>query len=96
MEIMQIHGVSHLHGAQSIQGPHRVRAAESAPPMDAWWGVDEVEISSEADLVSRVHDMPDIRADRVAQIRAEIAAGIYESGDKLDVAVGRLLDEMSY
>jgi negative regulator of flagellin synthesis FlgM len=96
MEIMQIHGVSHLHGPQSIQGPHRVRAAEAMPQTDSWLGVDEVDISPEADLVSRVHDLPDIRADRVAQIRAEIAAGIYESGDKLDVAVGRLLDEISY
>jgi negative regulator of flagellin synthesis FlgM len=93
---MQIHGVHHLHSAQSIQGPHRTKAAESVPMTDTWLGVDQVDISAEAEMVSRVHDLPDIRADRVAQVRAEIAAGIYESGDKLEVAVGRLLDELSY
>jgi negative regulator of flagellin synthesis FlgM len=93
---MQIHGVNHLHSAQSIQGPHRMRAAESMLPTDTWLSVDQVDISPEAEMISRVHDLPDIRADRVTQIRAEIAAGVYESGDKLEVAVGRLLDEMSY
>ncbi len=92
---MQIHGVNHLHGAQSINGPHRTQPTNATPQADAWLGVDEVEISQEADLVSRVHDLPDIRADRVAQIRAEIAAGIYETDGKLDVAIGRLLDELS-
>jgi negative regulator of flagellin synthesis FlgM len=91
---MHIHGVNHLHGAHSISGPHRTQAA-ATPQNDAWLGVDEVEISQEADMVSRVHDLPDIRADRVAQIRAEIAAGVYETDDKLDMAVGRLLDELS-
>lgn len=92
---MQIHGISHLHSAQSIQGPHRTQAAASAPQADAWMGVDQLDISHEADLVSRVEDLPDIRADRVAQIRAEIAAGIYETPDKLEIAVGQLLDELS-
>jgi len=92
---MQIHGVSHLHGAQSINGPHRTEATSATSQADAWLGVDEVEISQEADLVSRVHDLPEVRADRIAQIRAEIASGVYETDDKLDIAVGRLLDEFS-
>lgn len=92
---MQIQGINHLHGAQSIQGPHRSHAVSSAPQADAWMGVDEVDISHEAEMVSRVHDLPDIRTERVEQIRSEIAAGIYETDEKLDVAVGRLFDELS-
>jgi negative regulator of flagellin synthesis FlgM len=57
--------------------------------------VDQLDISREADLVSRVREAPDIRADRVASIRAEIAAGTYETQHKLEVAVGRLLDELA-
>jgi len=57
--------------------------------------VDELDISHEADLVGRVDDLPDIRADRVAEIRAEIAAEVYETDEKLDIALGRLLDEIS-
>ncbi len=73
-----------------------MRAVEATAPTDTWLGVDQVDLSPEAEMVGRVHDLPDIRADRVVQIRAEIASGVYESADKLDVAVGRLLDEMSY
>ncbi len=92
---MQIHGVSHLHGAQAIHGPHRASGPSSTASPEAWSGVDELEISQEADLVSRAHDLPEIRADRVDQLRAEIAAGGYETQDKLEIAVGRLLDELS-
>lgn len=46
-------------------------------------------------MVSRMRDIPEIRADRVAQIRAAIEAGTYETPDKIEIAVGRLLDELS-
>jgi negative regulator of flagellin synthesis FlgM len=47
-----------------------------------------------AEMVGRVQVVPDLRTDRIAQIRAEIAAGTYETEAKLEVAVGRLLDEI--
>jgi negative regulator of flagellin synthesis FlgM len=92
---MQIHGIASLHGAQPISGPHRTQATPAAPPSNAWLGADEVEISPEANLVSQVRDLPEIRAERVAEIRAQIADGAYETDEKLDVALGRLLDEIS-
>ena len=91
---MEIFGIGYVHGAQPLQGPHRASPAQATQPADSWLGVDELDISHEADMVSRVRDLPDIRADRVADIRAEIAAGVYETGDKLEIALGRLLDEI--
>ncbi len=44
-------------------------------------------------MVSRIRDLPDIRHDLVARIRGEIEAGTYETDEKLDVALGRLLEE---
>ncbi|HIQ20562.1 MAG TPA: flagellar biosynthesis anti-sigma factor FlgM, partial [Planctomycetes bacterium] len=38
--------------------------------------------------------VPEIRQERVARIRAEIAAGTYETEEKLEIAIGRLLDEI--
>ena len=74
----------------------RIDRRWSKPPAasDALSPVDQLDISHEADLASRLQDIPDIRADRVAAIRAEIEAGVYETDDKLDLAVSRLLDEM--
>ena len=57
-------------------------------------GADEISISQEADLLSKVGDIPDIRQERVDQIRAEIASGAYETEEKIDIAVSRLLDEI--
>lgn len=92
---MQINGLSQVHGAQSIQGPHRTQASTAPAQTEGWNSVDQLDISQEADMVSRVQDLPEIRADRVAEIRAQIAEGVYETDEKLDVAVGRLLDELS-
>ncbi len=92
---MQINGPSHLHGAQSLQGPHRAQGPVAKQPTDATQGADQLDISPEADLISRVRDVPDIRSDRVAEIRQQIEAGTYETSEKLDIALGRLLDEFS-
>lgn len=92
---MQIHGPTHLHGAQPLNAPHRVAASRTPVETSYAAPMDTVEFSSEASLISQVHNLPEIRADRVSQLRAEIAAGIYETEDKLDAALDRLLDEFA-
>ena len=72
-----------------------MQAAEATQQADSWLGVDQLDISPEAELVSRVRDLPDVRTDRVAELRAQIATGVYESDAKMDVALGRLLDELA-
>lgn len=91
---MQVYGTAHLHAAQPLNSPHRMAPAQARPSVGAGYGVDEVDISPEGDLVSQVHDLPDIRADKVAAIKAQIQAGTYETDEKLDVALSRLLDEI--
>jgi negative regulator of flagellin synthesis FlgM len=90
---MEIYGPGQIHGPQSIKAPQRLQPSQVDTSLDTT-PLDQVDISAEADLVSRVHELPDIRADRVEDIRAEIDAGVYETDEKLDVAVGRLLDEI--
>ncbi len=92
---MQINGPAHVHGPQQITAPHR---AQNSPPTQAaqseLTGVDQLDISHEAELISQIQDIPDIRQDRVDSIRAAIESGTYETADKLDMAVDRLLDEL--
>ena len=92
---MQIQGPANLHGAQPIHGPHRVKETAPQQPSESIHGADQLEISAEAEMISRIRDVPDIRADRVADIRQQIEAGTYDTNDKLEVAVGRLFDEMA-
>lgn len=88
---MQIYGPSHIHGPQGLQGPHWNRpAAPTASPQAS----DQVDISAAAEAAMAVGDAGQIRADLVARVRGEIAAGTYETPGKLASAVDRLLDEM--
>jgi len=90
---MEIYGPGHVHGPQSIKAPQRLQSTQASTVVDNT-PVDHVDISAEADYVSQVNNLPDVRADRVADIRAQIDAGIYETDEKLDIALGRLLDEI--
>lgn len=90
---MHINGPTAVHPAQSIRGPHHVQSAPAANVRTSIDTVDELDISHEADFVSQVKEVPDIRADRVASIKAQIADGTYMTDDKLDIALERLLDE---
>ena len=92
---MQIHGPYQLHGPQSLSAPHRIKAPQSTPMPAESRGVDQLDISPEAEFLSRVREMPDIHADRVAQVRQRIQAGMYETPEKLDIALDRLLDEIA-
>ncbi len=91
---MHIYGPTHLHGAQPINPPHASRVSQPAAAGPGYPIQDELQISSEAQLIDQVRDLPDIRQDRVNQIRAQIAQGTYETDEKLNIAVGRLLDEI--
>jgi negative regulator of flagellin synthesis FlgM len=91
---MQINGPAHVHGAQPINPPHRTQASAETQPSGYLDSTDQLDISQEADLVSRVRDLPDVRTDRVAELRAAIASGTYETADKLELAVERLLEEI--
>ena len=92
---MQIHGLTQVHGAQSINAPHRSHAPQPSAKSGYATGTDQLDISKEADMISRARELPEIRAARVAEIREAIEAGTYETPEKLDIAVGRLLDEIS-
>jgi len=91
---MQVYGPAHLHGAQSVGPPHAARISRPAEPAAGSPIQDELEISDAGRLVEKVHELPEVRQDRVDQIRAQIADGTYETDEKLRIALGRLLDEI--
>jgi len=91
---MHIYGPSRVHGAQSIGAPHTSRLSQPQAPSQPGAIQDELQISDAGQLVDQVRQLPEIRQDRVDQVRAAIAEGTYETDEKLEVAVGRLLDEI--
>ena len=92
---MQIHGPTHVHGSQPISAPHRAAAPQTNASPQGVSGADQLDISREAELFSRLREVPDIRSERVAELKSAIESGAYETDEKLDVAVDRLLDEIA-
>ncbi len=91
---MQIYGPSQLHGAQALSGPHNARSFQAPSVSSSSQVSDSLDISEAGQLAGRVADLPDIRADRVAELRAAIQNGTYETDAKLNTALDRLLDEI--
>ena len=56
-------------------------------------GRDQVELSRTAQLLSKIHELPDMRQDLIARVREQIQNGTYETPEKLEVAVQKLLEE---
>lgn len=92
---MQIYGPSHIHGAQGVSAPHTSRAVEPPATAAAPSIGDQLDISEAGRMAERVAELPDIRADRVAELRTAILNGTYETHDRLSTAVERLLDEIA-
>jgi flagellar biosynthesis anti-sigma factor FlgM len=91
---MQIYGPSSVHAAQGISAPHSTRVAEPRPATRTAAPQDELAISDVARFVEQANQLPEVRTDRVASIRAQIAEGTYLNEGRLDVALDRLLDEI--
>ena len=92
---MHISGTNHVHGPHGVNAPHAVRRpSETQPTQPAQVPVDRVEISPAAEAAIQAAESGAIRQNLVDRVRAEIAAGTYETPAKLDMALDRLLDEI--
>jgi negative regulator of flagellin synthesis FlgM len=91
---MQIYGPTQLHGAQAISAPHTARATTAAGSTGSTAVSDQLDISSAGQYLDKINQMPEIRQDRVSQLRAAIASGTYETDAKLGAAINGLLDEI--
>jgi negative regulator of flagellin synthesis FlgM len=90
---MQVQGAVYIHGPQALQGPHRSAAPASSAPSSPQ-PVDQLDLSREAQELSRNRGASGIRHDLVTRVKQEIAAGVYDTEAKFDLALDRLLEEI--
>ncbi len=91
---MNIHGPSHVHGPHGVNGPHFNRANSPQSGKAAAGPADQLDISPAAEAAIQAAEGGETRSDLVARVRGEIASGTYETPEKLDAALDRLLDEV--
>ena len=92
---MNIWGVTSTQGSQGLAALKSVEAAQTAQAATQQ-GVNQVQdtVTLSVDAVQAADSTADIRFDRVNAIRAAIADGSYETPEKLDAALDRLLDRL--
>ena len=87
-----------IHGSHSAAGTKAVESigatGAAAPTSEPMVMNDVVEISTAAKLAAKVHDIPDVRADLVARVKSEIEAGTYETPERVDATVNKLMEEL--
>lgn len=88
-----INGIGPTHSVNPAQA---TRPAAKAPETTATPAnrTDRVELSNVNALLTKLKTN-DVRTDMVADIKAQIEAGTYETDDKLDAAIDKLMDDLA-
>jgi anti-sigma28 factor (negative regulator of flagellin synthesis) len=101
------HGALRVHKEVIMANINSIQPSMGMAPIDAMASVatngtkvqpagisDVVEISNVAKLAAKIQEVPDIRTELVEQVKAEIAAGTYETPERIEIALDRLMDEL--
>ena len=97
---MQIFGPFRVSTASPIGGAQRLPAqkpaeATTAPKSSA--PIDKLDISNHVNRLDATSPASggDVRVDRVAELRRQIASGNYDTPEKMDIALSRFLDDFA-
>jgi negative regulator of flagellin synthesis FlgM len=101
---MQIYGPFRVSTTQNTSGVQRSQPqkpvesnsqARSAEPVDQLDLTNAATATNRLDESSAIAGNGEIRIDRVADIRRQIAEGTYETAERLDAAIERMLDQFA-
>jgi len=81
-------------GVRSPGDAYAARAAAAVPTTTRSSAGDRVEVSEVARWLQEMNRLPAVREDKVAAARAAIAAGNYDSDEKLSIALNRMIDDI--
>ena len=91
---MEVYGAGGTQGPQPIYPRLAAFSVEPGQTVQAGTPRDQVEISPLGQMLDGISRLPEIRHEKVEEIRRQIAAGSYETTEKLELALDRMMDEM--
>ncbi len=101
---MNVINTQPLHSTQALQGLSRTASAKETPQTVARDAAspdtvrDAVQFSAEALNLGKIErtesSSSGIRFDLVNRVKAEIAAGVYDSPEKMNIALDRMIGQM--
>lgn len=95
---MDVNGTSSISGSLPINkqnGPSNTNIKQTPASKPISSPQDELEISSAGRMLDEMTNNSDMRAERLAQIKAAIDDGTYDTDEKLEAALSRMLDQIS-
>lgn len=95
---MDVNGTSSISGSLPINkqiSPSNINTEKTPASKPISSPQDELEISSAGRMLDEMTNDSEMRAERLAQIKAAIDDGTYETDEKLDAALSRLLDQFN-
>jgi negative regulator of flagellin synthesis FlgM len=92
---MQIRPTSNAQRTQAINLQPKTASTASVNSSSTALPVDQLDISPQAQMMSAAASGGEVRMDRVAEIRTQIASGNYDTAEKIDAAVGQMLDQFA-
>lgn len=90
---MQIWGINNTQAANGVRGVESTESTKASMQQPIGEVHDSVALSVDGVSAAEVA-AGDIRMDRVQALRAAIADGSYETAEKLDIALDRLLESI--
>jgi negative regulator of flagellin synthesis FlgM len=94
-DISSLQGNGRLAGVPPSSSKRTDRQSEATEASEAYAEpVDQVEISAIGQMLSSLDGEGGVRAEKVAQIRQQIADGTYLTDEKLSVAANRLMEAL--
>ena len=72
-----------------------VEVTAPASDIDASSTVDHVEFSKQAQMLEKIHQLPEVRQHKIDAIRNAIASNTYLTDEKVDIALNRLVNDIA-
>jgi negative regulator of flagellin synthesis FlgM len=99
---MQVYGPFRIQTAAPLGGANRIsgKTAEAATGSRSAESLDQLDISAAAQAAMEARDPSSVggseglRWDRINELRQQIASGSYETPERLDAALDRLMDQL--
>ena len=96
---MDVSGIGSVPGSGPVRSaipaashPATNSVATTSAPSSVTSPRDELEISTAGQMLDRLSDSPEVRAERIAQIKEAIENGEYDTDEKLDAALSRMFE----
>ncbi len=92
----QVNGISGYQQIPAVQQTQNRSSDGAKTPPSVSSKPDSVEISPTAQLLGKISTFPEIRQEKVEEIRAQLANGTYDIDGKLPEAIDSFLDDYEW